>query len=79
MKSFNLGSDFRPGSQNWYHLHVPDSGPWHVTMEKDWDDPNKDGYSVDVPREEIQQHSMDGVPLAEAITKQLQEIGWKES
>jgi hypothetical protein len=70
-----LGNEHCPGSTNWNHLHTPVGSPWYVTKEKDYDIPDKEGYTDDILQWQINNHSLGGIPLAEIVAKKLAEIG----
>lgn len=71
----NLGSEHCPGSQNWFYLIVDDSGKWRVMMEKDYDNPNKEGYTISVYEKDFAKHKVYETPLIEAVNKKLSELG----
>lgn len=71
----NLGSEFHQGSQNWFYLVVQDDGSWKVVKEKDYDDPNKDGYKETLAPADFHHYKVYDTPLADAVALKLSELG----
>jgi len=72
---YNLGSEWCPGSQNWFHLIVDESGNWRVEIEKDYDNPNKEGYSMPLAPSDFPKHKVHDIPLSEVLAKKISELG----
>jgi hypothetical protein len=71
----NLGSEWCPGSQNWFYLIVDDNGKWRVEIEKDYDTPDREGYTTPLAASDFSKHKVYDTPLADAVAKKLSELG----
>jgi hypothetical protein len=71
----NLGSEWCPGSQNWFYLIIEESGKWRVVMEKDYDIPDRERYLTPLEPKDFSKYKVYEIPLAEAVAKKLSELG----
>jgi len=69
-----LGSERRPLSTDRFYLVLSESGPWRVLLEKDYDVPDKPGYTLTLTPEEMTTRSVEGVPLRALVAQKLMEL-----
>jgi hypothetical protein len=73
----NLGSEHCPGSQNWFYLVIEEYGTWRVQIEKDYDTPDKEGYTADLQPSDFTKHKVYDEPLTEVLNRKLSQLGLK--